>query len=307
MALAVHHRRGRSLRASSPGTAAVTAPRIYERPVGAAFTGLLALLVGAWGALAGYIGPYFYFRPVAHDTWVTNLANGLLHLLPGAVAAGAGLMLLAMGPARRSIRGGAFLLPALLLLAAGAWFVIGPLAWPTFEHGNTFATGVSPLRNLLNVAASSYAPGLILVMLGGMAFKAGTVPPVAVGDPYMPAEAGTGAAGAGMAAAPGMAGTGATTGTTTGRAATVAEEERMAHAQRTGANQTAAMPAQQEGAVPGTEPMTNQGQMANEGQMANQGQMANEGRMAGTTPPAAVDPVAANRGPVDEEGNTAPA
>src|SRR5579875_120798 len=120
-------------RGARTSTSAVepAAARVYERPVGAAFTGLAALIVGAWGALAGYIGPYFAFRPVATHVWAGNWQNGLLHLLPGAVAAAAGLMLLAMGPARRSVRGGAFVLPALLLLAAGAWFVIGPVAWPT--------------------------------------------------------------------------------------------------------------------------------------------------------------------------------
>lgn len=165
------------------------APRVYERPVGAAFAGAAALIVGAWGALAGYLGPYFGYRPVAQHVWVGNLQNGLLHLLPGAVAAVAGLMLLAMGPARRSVRGGAFMLPAVLLLAAGAWFVIGPVAWPVFEHGPAFHHVLSASRNLLDVAGSSYAPGLFLVMLGGMALKAGMVPLVAVDDPYTPAEA----------------------------------------------------------------------------------------------------------------------
>lgn len=190
----------RSRSGRSPRTKGVTADdstmtsgrrsrRVYERPVGVALTGLTALIVGAWGALAGYVGPYFGFRPVAAHVWAGGWANGLLHLLPGAVAAAAGLMLMAMGPARRSVRGGAFVLPALLLLAAGAWFVIGPAAWPTFRTGAPFQTAVTATRNLLNIAGASYAPGLVLVMLGGMALKAGMVPAVAVDDPYTPAEA----------------------------------------------------------------------------------------------------------------------
>lgn len=193
MAFAIHSRGARSRTAAAeprPAAMDTAAPRIYERPVGTALTGLIALIVGAWGAIAGYIGPYFDYRPVAHDVWVSNLPDGLLHLAPGAVAAAAGLMLMVMGPARRSVRGGAFLLPAVLLLAAGSWFVIGPVAWPTFEHSAAFMTGVSANHQLLNVAGSSYAPGLVLVMLGGIAWKAIHVPPVAVEDPYMPAEAG---------------------------------------------------------------------------------------------------------------------
>lgn len=180
----------RSRRARSRQTAVATAGvRVYERPVGAAFTGLAALIVGAWGALAGYIGPYFAFHPVDTHVWVASWQNGLLHLAPGAAAAAGGLMLLAMGPARRSVRGGAFMLPAVLLVAAGAWFVIGPVAWPIFESGPAFHPVLSATRNLLNVACSSYAPGLVIAVLGGMALKAALVPAVPVEDPLIPAEA----------------------------------------------------------------------------------------------------------------------
>jgi hypothetical protein len=153
---------------------------VWRRPVGAAFTGLLALVVGAWAALAGYVGPYFDFRPVARTVWVTSLQNGLLHLLPGAVGAAAGLALMVMGPARRSIRGGSFVLPAAMLIASGAWLVIGPDAWPTLETGSAFLAAHSATRHLLDVACSSYAPGLAMVLLGGMALKAAAVPPVRI-------------------------------------------------------------------------------------------------------------------------------
>lgn len=197
MALLLHRSRAAAPDAAADGVApaapgpvveTVPARRVYARPTGAAITGLTALVVGAWGAVASYIGPYFGFRPVDDQVWVGSLQNGLLHLLPGCAAAAAGLMLIGMGPARRSIRG-ALLLPALLLAAAGAWFVIGPPAWPTFESGAAFHQAVSPLRNLLNVACSSYGPGLLLVLLAGMAMKAGTTRPIPVEDPMMPAEA----------------------------------------------------------------------------------------------------------------------
>ena len=188
MASTIMHSRGARTRTAS---AEPVGARVYERPTGAAMTGLTAVIVGAWGALAGYIGPYFDFRPVDIHVWVGSWQNGLLHLLPGAVAAAAGLMLLAMGPARRSVRGGAFILPALMLIAAGAWFVIGPVAWPTFHSGPAFNPVLDANRNLLNVACASFAPGLVLAVLGGMAMKAGMVPAVPVEDPYMPVEAQT--------------------------------------------------------------------------------------------------------------------
>src|SRR5579884_1342299 len=118
MAFTIHRTRRARVDEPTPTAAAVDAPivdrRVYARPVGAALAGALALIVGAWGAIAVYVGPYFGFRPVDEAAWTGSLQNGLLHLLPGCVAAAAGLMLLAMGPARRTVRGGALFLPALM-------------------------------------------------------------------------------------------------------------------------------------------------------------------------------------------------
>lgn len=188
--------RNRSVRNRSTTGTYEAAPAVeYARPTGTALAGTAAVLVGAWAAVCVYVGPYFGFRPTTHGTWAWTLDNGLLHLLPGAVAVVAGLVLMAFGPARRRVSGGAFTVPALALMAAGAWLVVGPPAWPTFESGAVFATGVSATRNLLDVACSSLAPGLVLAMLGGMAWKAATVRPVAIGGPtpsggpMMPSEA----------------------------------------------------------------------------------------------------------------------
>ncbi len=189
MAWAINRPRRTHWRGTAGDTAAVR--RVAVRPVGASLSGLAAVLVGAWGALAGYVGPYFGWHPTAATTWDANLQNGLLHLAPGAAAFAAGLMLLALGPARRGARGGSLALPALLLLAAGAWFVIGPVAWPTFESGPAFAPALSAGRNLLNQACSSLAPGLVLAALGGMALKAAMARPVVteeVAEPVTAAE-----------------------------------------------------------------------------------------------------------------------
>lgn len=177
MAIAVNEPRRFRWHRTAGRPVAATEAGVRARPLGASLTGLGALLVGAWGAIAVYVGPYFGFRPTTAQTWDWNLQNGLLHLLPGAVAFAAGLMLLAMGPARRGA-GGVLTLPALLLMAAGAWFVVGPVAWPTFEGGAAYAQVASASRNLLNQAGASLAPGLVLAALGGMAWKAGVARPV---------------------------------------------------------------------------------------------------------------------------------
>lgn len=191
MAVSVNPRRDPRMTGAPDATGGPGGTVVRHRPTGAALTGLAAVIVGAWAGIAGYVGPLFGYRPVAPGAWNWNMENGLLHLLPGAAAVVAGIMLLAMGPARRSVRGAALTLPALILMAAGAWLVIGPTAWPTFESGLPFVPGVSATRNLLNVAGASLAPGLVLAVLGGMAWKAATVRsiPVVVDDPMTPREA----------------------------------------------------------------------------------------------------------------------
>src|ERR1700760_1763865 len=75
--------------------------RATVRPLGAAWVGLLSALVGAWGALCVFIGPYFDYRPTSSTTWQWTTNNWLLHLLPGAVAVVAGLMIVTLSPMRR--------------------------------------------------------------------------------------------------------------------------------------------------------------------------------------------------------------
>src|SRR5439155_22966028 len=106
--------------------------RATVRPLGAAGVGLLSALVGAWGGICVFVGPYFNYRPTSATTWQWTTNNWLLHLLPGAVAVAAGLVIMTLSPVRRAggTRGGLGL-PALLLAAAGGWFVIGPAPWPT--------------------------------------------------------------------------------------------------------------------------------------------------------------------------------
>ena len=49
--------------------------QVYVRPVGAVEVGLLATLIGAWGAICVYIGPYFGYRPTSHGTWDWTTQN----------------------------------------------------------------------------------------------------------------------------------------------------------------------------------------------------------------------------------------
>lgn len=93
--------------------------RTLSRSRGAT-SGILLVLLGAWGAIAPFVGPYFNFTYTPDKTWHWTAARGWFQVLPGSVAFVAGLLLL-VGRSR-----GLTLIGAWLGILAGAWFVIGP-------------------------------------------------------------------------------------------------------------------------------------------------------------------------------------
>ncbi len=80
-------------------------------------SGFLLILLGAWGALVPFIGPYFGYYYGADKTWLYTSGRLWLSVLPGAAAFLGGLLVLALP--RASAPG------ALLAALGGAWFVIG--------------------------------------------------------------------------------------------------------------------------------------------------------------------------------------
>ncbi|MGE2728025.1 hypothetical protein ACQI4F_00975 [Mycolicibacterium vaccae] len=84
-----------------------------------AVSGLLLIVLGAWGALIPFIGPMIDFAFSPDRAWAWTSGRGWLELLPGAVAVVGGLLLL-MSRNRATAMLGAW-----LAVAAGAWFVVG--------------------------------------------------------------------------------------------------------------------------------------------------------------------------------------
>src|ERR1700712_140264 len=81
-----------------------------------AFSGLLLIVLGAWGALVPFIGPYFNFAYRSDDTWVWTSARFWLEVLPGGVVALGGLLLLTSVNRFSGSIGG------WLAAAGGVWF-----------------------------------------------------------------------------------------------------------------------------------------------------------------------------------------
>lgn len=80
-------------------------------------SGFLLVLLGAWGGIVPFIGPYFGYYYGPDKTWLYNSDRLWLSVLPGAAAFLGGLIVLVLP--RVSALGG------LLAALGGAWFVLG--------------------------------------------------------------------------------------------------------------------------------------------------------------------------------------
>jgi hypothetical protein len=94
-------------------------------------SGVLLILLGAWGALIPFIGPYFHFAYTPDVAWTYTVGRFWLEILPGVVTAIGGLILLvsAFRPAA--------MVGACLAAAAGVWFALGSLVAPLWTGYGT--------------------------------------------------------------------------------------------------------------------------------------------------------------------------
>jgi len=129
-----------------------------------AVSGLLLVILGAWGALIPFIGPRFNFAYTPDQEWVWTTARGWLEVLPGAATALGGLLLLVSANRVTAVVGG------WLAVLAGAWFVIGGDVAPLLGIGPVGdpVAATERKRALLEV---SYFSGLgaLIVFVGGLA------------------------------------------------------------------------------------------------------------------------------------------
>jgi hypothetical protein len=126
--------------------------------------GLLLILLGAWGALIPFFGPNIDWAYMADPAWTWSATKGWLEVLPGAVTALGGLLLLASGNRGSAVFGG------WLAVLGGAWFVVGRVFASTLGIGDVGQPVASTdlKRALLEV---TYFTGLgaLIVFLGGAA------------------------------------------------------------------------------------------------------------------------------------------
>jgi hypothetical protein len=142
---------------------------VAPRPAGLGFLSLLIILVGAWGGIVPFVGPIFGYRAGRSGSFAWTAPHVFLYLVPGAVAMAFGLVLLGSAIDRVGRVGVAKGLAALIVVACGAWFALGPAVWPIFSSSAVFSPATGALPRFLNYLGYNLGPGLLLTALGAMA------------------------------------------------------------------------------------------------------------------------------------------
>ena len=149
-----------------------------------AFSGVVLVVLGAWGALIPFIGPYFQFAYTPGAVWVYTPARLWLEVVPGVATAVGGLILLSSANRAFAAFG------AWLAALAGAWFVVGPTVSRLWASSGVSQIG-SPLGGTLRrtVVEISYFAGLGVVIVFFAALALGRLAVVATRDAELAAAA----------------------------------------------------------------------------------------------------------------------
>ena len=129
-----------------------------------AASGFLLILLGAWGALIPFVGPYFDFAFTPDQEWTWTTARGWLEVLPGAATVIGGLLLLGSRNRATAMLGG------WLTVLAGAWFVVGrALAGPLGIGDVGAPVAVTDDKRTVLELAYFYGLGSLIIFLGAVA------------------------------------------------------------------------------------------------------------------------------------------
>jgi len=162
-------------------------------------SGLALVLLGVWGGLAPFVGPYFHLGFQSDKSWSYDTGRLYLVIVPGAVALVCGLIV--MATKNRWLGGVAGVIAAL----AGLWFVLGRATMLFIATATTQSyvrslihpIALSPRGTILTEIVTFTGVGLLIVFFGALA--AGRVSIGAYRDFVRLGDAASGASTGGLA------------------------------------------------------------------------------------------------------------
>jgi hypothetical protein len=127
--------------------------------------GVLLILLGVWGGLAPFVGPYFHFAYTPDTPWHYTHARLWLEVVPAAVAVVGGMLVLASTGRLLAATG------AILAVLAGGWFVVGTVVNAIWHRLGTpgVPVGTSPKRIVAEQLGLFTGLGLVIVLCAAVA------------------------------------------------------------------------------------------------------------------------------------------
>ncbi len=129
-----------------------------------ALSGVLLVLLGIWGALIPFVGPYFHFAYTPDKAWDYTSGRLWLEILPGLAALVGGALMLVSRLRPVAVFG------AWLAAAGGAWFAVGGLLahrWTTIPSVGTPVGGTGHM--VLEQIGFFIGLGIVIVFLAAAA------------------------------------------------------------------------------------------------------------------------------------------
>jgi hypothetical protein len=135
-----------------------------------ALSGALLVLLGIWGALIPFVGPYFHYAYTPDRAWVATSARMWLEVLPGVVTMAGGIVVLVSRFRPTAVLG------AWLAAVAGAWFAAGDVIagrWARLPQPGTPTGGTT--RAVLEQIGFFTGLGIVIVFVAALALGRFTV------------------------------------------------------------------------------------------------------------------------------------
>ena len=142
-----------------------------------ALSGALLVLLGLWGGLIAFVGPYFHFAYTPGTAWTYTSGRLWLEILPGAATVLGGLILLASRVRPVAMFG------AWIAALAGAWFAVGRVLSPLWNAHGTVALG-TPIGSTVTrtLVSLTYFTGLGVIIVFLAALSIGRLTVIGVRD-----------------------------------------------------------------------------------------------------------------------------
>ena len=133
------------------------------------FGGLLVALLGIWGGIIPFVGPYFNYAYTPDKAWIYTTGRLELEILPGAGALLGGLLIMAARSRPLALFG------SLLAIASGAWFALGNVFAPLWTVAGPAGGPASSVTVMRAVEQVGFFTGLGIVIVLIAAAVAGRI------------------------------------------------------------------------------------------------------------------------------------